>query len=140
MKIDEERGKRLKALIEPRKCGLITKGLTYVKLEFQKEREKTRQKKMFDEIIAKNFSGLVKKKKTHKFTDSRNLRIPKQDMLFVVVYLLNCVRLFAISCTVAHQALLSMGFPRQEYWSGLPFPSPRIFPVQELNPHLPFSR
>ena len=24
----------------------------------------------------------------------------------------------------AHQALLSMGFPRQEYWSGLPFPSP----------------
>ena len=26
--------------------------------------------------------------------------------------------------TVAHQALLSLGFPRQEYWSGLPFPSP----------------
>ena len=27
------------------------------------------------------------------------------------------------SQTVAHQAPLSMGFPRQEYWSGLPFPS-----------------
>ena len=27
--------------------------------------------------------------------------------------------------TVAHQASLSMGFPRQEYWSGLSFPSPR---------------
>ena len=26
--------------------------------------------------------------------------------------------------TVAHQAPLSLGFPRQEYWSGLPFPSP----------------
>ena len=26
--------------------------------------------------------------------------------------------------TIAHQASLSMGFPRQEYWSGLPFPSP----------------
>ena len=26
--------------------------------------------------------------------------------------------------TVAHQAPLSMGFPRQDYWSGLPFPSP----------------
>ena len=26
--------------------------------------------------------------------------------------------------TIAHQALLSMGFPRQEYWIGLPFPSP----------------
>ena len=30
----------------------------------------------------------------------------------------------AISWTVAHQAPLSMGFSRQEYWSGLPFPSP----------------
>ena len=31
--------------------------------------------------------------------------------------------------TVAHQAPLSMGFPRQEYWSGLPFPSLGIFPT-----------
>ena len=30
--------------------------------------------------------------------------------------------------TVAHQALLSMGFSRQEYWSGLPFPSPEDLP------------
>ena len=30
--------------------------------------------------------------------------------------------------TVAHQAPLSMGFPRQEYWSGLPFPSPGHLP------------
>ena len=29
----------------------------------------------------------------------------------------------AIPWTEAHQALLSIGFPRQEYWSGLPFPS-----------------
>ena len=38
--------------------------------------------------------------------------------------------------TVAHQALVSMGFSRQEYWSGLPFPSPEIFPTQGWNPHL----
>ena len=31
---------------------------------------------------------------------------------------------FVTPWTVAHQASLSMGFPRQEYWSGLPFPSP----------------
>ena len=31
---------------------------------------------------------------------------------------------FATPWTVAHQAPLSMEFPRQEYWSGLPFPSP----------------
>ena len=30
--------------------------------------------------------------------------------------------------TVAHQVPLSMGFPRQEYWSGLPFPSPGDLP------------
>ena len=32
------------------------------------------------------------------------------------------VRLFVSPSTVAHQVLLSMGFSRQEYWSGLPFP------------------
>ena len=36
-------------------------------------------------------------------------------------------------CTLAHQASLSMGFSRQEYWSGLPFPSPGIFPTQVSN-------
>ena len=41
-----------------------------------------------------------------------------------VVQLLSRVRLFVTSWTVAHQALLSMEFSRQEYWSGLPFPSP----------------
>ena len=43
---------------------------------------------------------------------------------------------FVTPWTVAHQAPLSMGFPRQEYWSGLPFPTPGIFPTQGSNPHL----
>ena len=42
----------------------------------------------------------------------------------VVFQLLSCVWLFVIPLSVAHQASLSMGFLRQEYWSGLPFPSP----------------
>ena len=42
--------------------------------------------------------------------------------------LLSCVPFFAIPWTVAHQALLSMEFSRQEYWSGLPFPSPGDLP------------
>ena len=37
---------------------------------------------------------------------------------------LSHVKLFATPWTVAHQAPLSMGFPRQVYWGGLPFPSP----------------
>ena len=43
-------------------------------------------------------------------------------------HLLSCVQLFATSWTLARQAPLSMGFPRQEYWSGLPFPSPGDLP------------
>ena len=39
------------------------------------------------------------------------------------VKLLNSVRLFATPWTVAHQAPLSVGFSRQEYWSGLPCPA-----------------
>ena len=44
-------------------------------------------------------------------------------MFIVVVESLSCVRLFAALWTVARHAPLSMEFPRQEYWSELPFPS-----------------
>ena len=44
----------------------------------------------------------------------------------VVFELLSCVLLFCVPMDcIAHQALLSLGFPGQEYWSRLPFPSPR---------------
>ena len=39
--------------------------------------------------------------------------------------------------TVAHQAPLSMGFSRQEYWSGLPFPSPENLPDSGIEPRSP---
>ena len=44
------------------------------------------------------------------------------------------VRLFVTLWTVAHQAPLSMGFLRQEYWSGLPFPSPGDLPDPGIEP------
>ena len=47
--------------------------------------------------------------------------------LFVVQSIIRSYS-FATPWTVAHQAPLSMGFPRQEYWSGLPFPSPGDLP------------
>ena len=40
----------------------------------------------------------------------------------------SCVRLFETPWTVAYQAPLYMGFSRQGYWSGLPFPNPEDFP------------
>ena len=45
--------------------------------------------------------------------------------------------LFANPWTVAYQALPSMGFSRQEYWSGLPFPSPGDFPNPGIKPGSP---
>ena len=42
-----------------------------------------------------------------------------------------------IPWTTAHKAPLSVGFPRQEYWSGLPFPSPEDLPDPEIEPLSP---
>ena len=44
---------------------------------------------------------------------------------------------FANPWTVAHQAPLSMGFPRQEYWSGLPWPPPGDLPDPGVEPATP---
>ena len=50
---------------------------------------------------------------------------------------LSCVQLFVTPWTVAHQACLSMGFPRQKYWSGLLFPSPNDLPNPGIEPRAP---
>ena len=47
---------------------------------------------------------------------------------------------FATPQTVARQAPLSMGFPRQESWSGLPFPSPGDLPDPGIKPASPALR
>ena len=47
------------------------------------------------------------------------------------------VQLSATPWTVAHPAPLSMEFPRQEYWSGFPFPSPEDFPDPGIEPGSP---
>ena len=51
--------------------------------------------------------------------------------------MLSRVQLFATPGTVAHQAALSMGFSRQEYWNGLPFPSPGDLPDPGIKPGSP---
>ena len=47
------------------------------------------------------------------------------------------VQFFATPWTVAYQVLPSMGFFRQEYWSGLPFPSPGDLPTPGIKPGSP---
>ena len=50
------------------------------------------------------------------------------------------VRLFVTPWTVAHQAPPSMGFSRQENWSGVPFPSPGGLPDPGIEPRSPASQ
>ena len=50
---------------------------------------------------------------------------------------LSRVRLFVTLWTIAYQALPSMGFSKQEYWSGLPFPSPGDLPNPGIKPRSP---
>ena len=53
------------------------------------------------------------------------------------VKLLSCVPLLATPWTVTYEASPSMGFSRQEYWSGLPFPSPGDLPDPGIKPGSP---
>ena len=61
-------------------------------------------------------------------------------MIYVTIFffkLLSCVRLFVTPWTVAHQAPPSMGFSRQEHWSGVPLPSPGDLPDPRIEPRSP---
>ena len=55
----------------------------------------------------------------------------------VKVKLLSRVRLFATPWAVAYQVPPSMGFSRQEYWSGVPLPSPGDLPDPVIEPRSP---
>ena len=57
----------------------------------------------------------------------------------VYAQLLSNIQLFVTPWTVAHRAPLSMGFPRQEYWSGLPFPTREDLPDPGIKPMSPVS-
>ena len=77
----------------------------------------------------------------------REFRIAEKDIGLVGVanriclhaHLLSCDQLFVTPWTVAHQAPPSMGFPRQEYWSGLLFPPPEGLSDPRIQPTFPLS-
>ena len=97
------------------------------------------------ELLLLVFSG------EFKCHDWERLRYPNPDDLFfflevcgsfytpLLLLLLSCsvVSGSANPCTVTHQALLSMRFPRQESWSGSPFPSPGALPDPGIQPTSP---
>ena len=78
---------------------------------------------------------------TEWFINSKISGVPEDarnwESFIVVVLSLSRVWLFATPWTAAHQAPLSMGFPRQEYWSGLPFSSLGDLPDPGIEPTSP---
>ena len=66
-------------------------------------------------------------KNTRPFRYDQN-QIPYDYTVKVKVKSLSHLQLFATPWTITYQDLPTMGFPRQEYWSGLPFPSPGDLP------------
>ena len=63
-------------------------------------------------------------------------KMPYTSLTVCMLSRFSCVQLSVAPWTVAHQTPLSMGFSRQEYWSGLPCPPPGIFPTQASNPYV----
>ena len=76
------------------------------------------------------------RKSQHKMTNQKD-QVAKSGLKQGEVKSLSRVRLFATPWTVAYQAPTSMGFSRQEYWSGLPFPSPGALPKPGIKPGSP---
>ena len=54
----------------------------------------------------------------------KEIKTRNATLLLLLLSHFSRVRLYATPQTAAHQAPLSLGFSRQEHWSGLPFPSP----------------
>ena len=83
-----------------------------------------------------------KKKQKHRHGQNYVLIFGGQRMVLSGVLsscMLSHVQLFVTSLTVAHQASLSMGFSKQEYCSGLPFPPPGDLPDPGTEPMSPES-
>ena len=77
------------------------------------------------------------KKRSHNFQLHIYLLCMLETKRVCMLSHFSCVQLFASLWTVARQASLSMGFPREEYWSALPFPSPGNRPTPRIKPVSP---
>ena len=60
-----------------------------------------------------------------------------EELANTIVKSLSRVQLFVTQWSIAYQAPRSMGFSRQEYWSGMPFPSPGDLPDPGIEPGSP---
>ena len=91
--------------------------------------------------IQRHMGPLFEKDKTGEWSFIYSLTMQSDPTVFIFLISQLCHCLVAQSCptvvtlwTVAHQAPLSMGFPRQEYWRGLPFLPPQDLPDPRIKP------
>jgi len=91
----------------------------------------------YQHFMAKNFKYIEKQKILHRTPIHVHLYAAINILPYLLYHIsiyfssesdFSCVRLFVIPWIVAYHAPPSMGFSRQEYWSGLPFPSPGDLP------------
>ena len=85
--------------------------------------------------------GQQMKKESRKYfkTTTKKMQLIKSMKVKVKMKSLSHVQLFATPWTGAYQDPMSMGFSRQEYWSGLPFPSSGDLPDPGIKPRSPTS-
>ena len=103
---------------------------------------RSKQQKSFPKIIKAAHTVTFMKKRTFVWLDSTEMSVGKAPgteflaycSLDTVLSHFSHVQLFVTPWTIAHQAPLSMGFSRQEYWSGSPFPPPRDLPDPGIKP------
>ena len=90
---------------------------------------KTSEKERYLEQPKKKSMSTVIRGKLESVTD-QTLYQPSEPLLLLFSHSVQ-VQLCVTPWTIAHQAPLSMGFPRQEYWSGLLFPPPGYLPDRD---------
>ena len=84
-------------------------------------------------------NGVEKERATH-LKEPKTRSLPNTGVCILVrSKAFSCVQLCATPWTVARQALLSIGFSRQEYWSGLPCPLPGDLPNPGIKPKVLLS-
>ena len=110
--------------------------LEWVAISFSRGSSRPRDRTLIFCVVDRFFTAEAPGKPINIYTHTHT-HTHTHIYMKVKVRSLSRVRLFVTPWTVAYQAFPSMGFSRQEYWSGLPFPSPGDLPNPGIEPGSP---
>ena len=113
--------------------GLLqARTLEWVAVPFSKRSSQPRDGTQVSHIAGGFFTSWATRE-----AQTENYLTAATELIWVVLVNQLCLTLFETPWTVARQATLSTEFSRQEYWSGLPFPSPKDLPNPGIKPRSP---